>query len=146
MEDKENKTNSMEYAEDMDLKAENQVSIIGLFFKDPQVRLVATGGKRAHFMLVVPRTFKKRKGEQLGEVTFVPVVAWGALAERCESLKKGNIVRIMGKLRTWKGDDGKYRWQVSANTLQVMEPMRSEAPKNENDKEPSKEGVTAASA
>ncbi len=104
--------------------AENAVSIVGRFIKDPQVRTVSGDRKRAQFMLAVPRTFEVRQGDTLGEVAFVPVVAWNAIAERCGMLGKGSVIRVVGKLRTWQGNDKKYRWEVSAHGLEVLRTIR----------------------
>jgi len=100
---------------------ENSVSVVGRFLRDGKVDTVGGERKRAQFMLAVPTSFKRRREEGVGSVAFVPVVGWGSLAERCAGLGKGSIVRVQGRLRTWKGRDERYRWEIQAELLEVLE-------------------------
>ncbi|MFH2201794.1 MAG: single-stranded DNA-binding protein, partial [Elusimicrobiota bacterium] len=104
------------------IEAENRACIKGRFVREAQMRQVSDGGMRAFFTLAVPRSFNARRGEKNAETTYVPVVAWTPIAEACGMLGKGSIVRVEGRLGTWRGDDGRERWKVTADLLETITP------------------------
>ena len=101
------------------LKEQNEASLAGRLATDPKVRTVKNGDRMASFVLAVPTTYRLPGGRTIRETSFVPVLAWHGIAERCETLGKGNAVRIQGKLRTYKKQRVRY-WQVKADFLEPV--------------------------
>lgn len=100
---------------------ENSACVAGRILKDPQVREVAGGRMRTQLMLAVPRRFVQRKEDVIGEVALVPVVAWGAMAERFGKLGGQSIVRVQGRLRSWRDREKNLRLELQGEVLEVLE-------------------------
>lgn len=98
----------------------NKVVLMGNLARDPEVRYTVEKRAWARFTVAVGYTWKNRNGEFQDATDFIPVVAWGPLAERCgRYLKKGSGVLVEGKLRVRSYDarDGsgkKYSTDVEA--------------------------------
>lgn len=73
---------------------QNDVSVRGIIASNPVVRETPKGRKVADVILRVPSEFTE------GKWSFVPVVCWGAVAEKVEKLKIGNIIEIMGRYQS----------------------------------------------
>jgi single-strand DNA-binding protein len=82
------------------LPEENKVYLVGRLTRDPDFRVTQNGRSLCRFDLAVNRRYQnKNTGEWTEETTFVPVIAWGPVAESCkENVKKGSPVRIEGRL------------------------------------------------
>jgi single-stranded DNA-binding protein len=78
------------------------------------------GHKRASFMLAVPYTFTNGKGDKVKKKNYVPVVAWRAVAEQCESARKGYAVQVDGRIMTWSKDE-KFHWEIEATLLDILD-------------------------
>ena len=103
----------------------NKVLMVGNLAKDPELRYTPQGSAVATLRLAVNRSFKNKEGEWQKEVCFINVIAWGALAERCNQyLEKGRGVFVEGSLisRSWKNSEGKTRSviEVRAASIQFM--------------------------
>lgn len=98
----------------------NEASLIGRLVGDPRVMQTDAGYKRASFMLAVPYTFTNGKGEKVKKKNYVPVVAWRAIAEQCESVRKGDAVQVDGRIMTWSKDE-KFHWEVEATMFQLLD-------------------------
>jgi len=91
----------------------------GNLARDPEVRVVNTGGKQTsvvNFTVAVSREYTKANGEKDKVTTFVPCEAWDTGAEIiADSFKKGDLVLVEGSLRndSWEKDGVKH------NTLKV---------------------------
>ncbi len=94
----------------------NSIIIEGHIVQDP--RLVAKAadgddwGRLVKFDIANHRRYRNREGVVMDEATFMPVQAWGDLADKClVCLKKGMNVRVVGRMRLskWIGKDNGER-------------------------------------
>ena len=96
----------------------NKVVLMGNLARDPEVRYTVEKRAWARFTVAVGYTWKNKNGEYQDATDFIPVVAWGPLADRCgRYLKKGSGVLVEGKLRvrSYEARDGsgkKYSTEV----------------------------------
>ena len=117
---------------------ENTSRVVGWLTRRPFV-VETEGGKKALFTLMVPRTYHKG-GERKRRKSFVPIVAWRALAAQVETLGKDSVVLVEGYLQSWSDKEGKnYRLDLSAEMLEVLQ--RRESPSDE--RAPKQEAATA---
>jgi len=108
--------------------------MVGRLTRDPDLRRTGTGKAVCSFDIAIGRRFKDTAtGEwKDADPTFVPVVVWGDMAERCgERLKKGVPVHVEGRLQTnsWVGTDGakKSRLEVIASRVQFLSVVKQES-------------------
>ena len=107
--------------------------MVGRLTRDPELRRTGTGKAVCSFSIAIGRRFKDQAtGEwKDADPTFVPIVVWGEMAERCgERLKKGVPVHVEGRLQTnsWEAEGvKKSRLEVIASRVQFL----SVAPKQE---------------
>lgn len=90
----------------------NTTKLIGRLAQNPEIRYTKTGKAVASFTLAVGREYAKTGDQQQQATDFIPIVAWGNLAQMCEtSLKKGSRVFVEGRLqvRTYETADGQKR-------------------------------------
>jgi single-strand DNA-binding protein len=98
----------------------NKVLLIGNLTTDPTLKFTAGDGKAVcNFTLAVQRNFKK------DETDFIPVVAWGKLAENTANFTvKGSQVAVSGSLRissyTTKDGEKKYKTEVLADEVKFL--------------------------
>jgi len=72
----------------------------------------------ANFSLAINSRYRDSSGKRVERASFIPIVTWGKIAERCNSqLKKGSPVSVEGRIqsRTWETRDGEKR-----NTLEIV--------------------------
>jgi len=86
---------------------QNQVILTGRLTRDPQSAYTQKGSAVCYFDIAVNRRYKDQNtNEWKDDVTYVPIVVWGQLAERCkEKLKKGSPVHVEGRLTTSEYND-----------------------------------------
>ena len=111
----------------------NSVQIIGNLTRDPEVRYTKTGKPVASFTVAVNRSWGSVQGEKRESTDFIPVVAWGKLAELVGNrLKKGTRTFVEGRFQTrsYETQEGEKRYitEVVANLV---------APNVDYDKQPS---------
>ncbi|MBI4055811.1 MAG: single-stranded DNA-binding protein [Elusimicrobia bacterium] len=95
---------------------QNQVFLAGRLTRDPELRFTQKGQAVCHFDLAANRRYRDGSGEWKDDVTFVPVVVWREIAQRCkERLKKGSPVCVEGRLRGREYED------KSGNKRKVLE-------------------------
>ncbi|AKL97392.1 single-stranded DNA-binding protein [Endomicrobium proavitum] len=116
------------------LPEQNSVIMVGRLTRDPELRRTGTGKAVCSFDIAISRRFKDQAtGEwKDADPTFVPIVVWGDMAERCgERLKKGAPVHVEGRLQTnkWESTDGtkKSRLEVIASRVQFLSIVRHES-------------------
>lgn len=86
---------------------QGQVVIEGNLVKDPE-RFDFSNGIMAKFGIGVNRYYRNAAKEPVKETSFITIQTWGALAEGCcRYLKKGRGVRVVGRLKQEKWNDGK---------------------------------------
>lgn len=103
----------------------NQAQIIGNLTKEPDVRQTPNGSTVATFSIATNYTWKDSNGQKQEKAEFHNVVAWGKLAEICQSyLKKGQKVYIQGRLQTrdWEAEDGsrRYKTEIVADNMIML--------------------------
>ena len=118
------------------LPEQNNVVMVGRLTRDPELRRTGSGKAVCSFDIAIGRRFKDQAtGEwKDADPTFVPVVVWGDMAERCgDRLKKGFPVHVEGRLQTNKWEqDGvkKSRLEVIASRVQFLSVVRQESSAN----------------
>ncbi|TDE13691.1 single-stranded DNA-binding protein [Dyadobacter psychrotolerans] len=76
----------------------NSVKLIGNVGREINVKEF-DGGKVATFSLATHESYINKNKEEVKNTAWHSIVAWGQLAERCETLlEKGKMVSIEGKL------------------------------------------------
>ena len=76
----------------------NTVKLIGNVGRDINVKDFE-GGKVAHFSLATNESYINKNQEEVKNTTWHSIVAWGQLAQRCETLlQTGKMVSVEGKL------------------------------------------------
>ncbi|QPC80873.1 single-stranded DNA-binding protein [Phototrophicus methaneseepsis] len=103
----------------------NKVMIIGHVGRDPEMRYTPSGRPVTSFSVATNRTWTSAEGERHEETEWFNVVAWGNLAEICNShLNKGQQVYVEGRLQTrgWQDDSGKkhFRTELVANEMILL--------------------------
>ena len=98
----------------------NNCMFIGRLGRDPESRFTQSGKTVVNFSIACS---EKRGGEEYTE--WVPIVAWGKLAEICSQyLHKGSRVYIEGKLQTrkWQDNDGvdRYTTEIIAKEMKML--------------------------
>jgi single-strand DNA-binding protein len=105
----------------------NLCQFIGRLGKDPQTAFTPNGTAVTKLSIAVGEQWKdKQSGQKQERTTWVPVVAFGRLAEVMgEYLKKGSQIYLSGKfsVRKWKAEDGSDRWttEIVASEMQMLD-------------------------
>lgn len=105
----------------------NQVILRGRLAEDPIIR-DTRGGQVANFTVAT--------GHVVGEkelTDWTRCSAWNYLADTCKDLRKGDLVLVLGRLRTsgWTDNDGNKRnsTEVNAQNVAYLGSARSSMPK-----------------
>lgn len=104
----------------------NKVILIGNLGRDPEIRHLESGASVGKFSIATNESYRDKNNEWQTITEWHEVVVWRALADRAEqSLKKGMLVYVEGKLRTrkWQDQNGndRYTTEVVANTFRILE-------------------------
>lgn len=103
----------------------NRAQIIGNLTKEPEVRQTPNGSTVATFTVATNYTWKDQNGQKQEKAEFHNLVAWGRLAEICQSyLSKGQKVFIEGRIQTrdWEAEDGsrRYKTEIIAENMIML--------------------------
>ncbi len=105
----------------------NIVVVAGRLTHDPDVRSTSAGTQVCNLQVAISRRYKNKQGEWVDDPTFIGVVVWGDMAERCKDrLKKGSPVLINGSLRSrsWEKEGQKRNTiEISVNRIQFLEKL-----------------------
>lgn len=96
----------------------NYVHLKGRLAKEPQVKKTANDRMVASIVLAVNR--EKREGQEKEIADFIPVVAWGKMAEKASTCEKGREISVDGKMqiRNYEKDGQKiYITEVIADYI-----------------------------
>ena len=88
----------------------NSLILEGNLVRDAVLAEPVPGFKKCVFSVGVNRFYKNKKNEDVNEVSFFDVEAYGKMAEYCEQkAQKGRGIRVVGRLKqdTWKDSEGK---------------------------------------
>jgi len=104
----------------------NKAMIIGNLGQDPEVRYTQQNTAVATLNIATNERFKDSNGELQERTEWHRVVAWGRLAETCQSyLKKGSKVYIEGPIQTrsWEDKDGQKRYttEIKASSMVMLD-------------------------
>ncbi len=96
----------------------NNVILIGRVVNQPELRYTNSGTAFAKFTIAVDRAFSKKD-----ETDFIPLTAWGRLAEICNQyLEKGKLISVKGRLQFNKFEDKEGNKRSAAEV--VVEDMQ----------------------
>ncbi|MGI6014332.1 MAG: single-stranded DNA-binding protein [Oscillospiraceae bacterium] len=114
----------------------NQVSIMGRFTRDPELRYTQAGTPVAAFTLAVERDFKDGNGDK--QTDFIDIVAWRQTGEFVSKyFTKGQTAVVSGRLqvRDWTDREGSKRRsaEVIADHVYFAEIKRSRKDSNDVD-------------
>jgi single-strand DNA-binding protein len=106
-------------------KSLNRCTFIGRLTRDTEMRYMPDGTAVAKFSIAVQDDYKDKSGQKVERAEFVPIVAYGKLAEICgQYLTKGKEVYVDGMFTTrkWSDNDGKDRWttEVKLENMQML--------------------------
>lgn len=102
----------------------NEARVIGRIVNPPKTKegSGARGDyKMARFVLALNRAYKDSSGKWVRETDFIPVVAWGAVAEAASKAGKGSALRVEGRIKTWQVEGKQYRWELKADLVEVLD-------------------------
>ena len=101
----------------------NKAMIIGNLGQDPDVRYTQQNTAVATLNIATNERFRDSNGDLQERTEWHRVVAWGKLAEICQSyLKKGSKVYIEGPIQTrsWEDKDGQKRYTTEVKALNMV--------------------------
>ncbi len=110
------------------LPEQNLVLLVGRLTRDPNVAFTQKGQAVCRCDIAVNRRYlDATTNEWKDDTVFVPVVVWGAAADRCKDrVKKGTPIQVEGRLTSSEYTDkttGQTRrsLQVTARRIQILE-------------------------
>ena len=110
------------------LPEQNLVLLVGRLTRDPNVSFTQKGQAVCRCDIAVNRRYLDAStNEWKDDTVFVPIVVWGAAAERCKDrVKKGTPIFVEGRLTSSEYTDkttGQTRrsMQVTARRIQILE-------------------------
>jgi single-strand DNA-binding protein len=129
------------------LPEQNNAILVGRLTHDPEVRFTAKGQAVCRFNIAANRRYRDASGNWQDNTSFVPIVVWGDMANRCgERLKKGFPVHVEGRIqsRQWETKDGQKRntLEIIARRVQFLSKVSSAA--TEGSPGPDSQGVEEA--
>ncbi len=125
---------------DLKLPVLNKVLLSGRLTRDPDLRYTPAGKAVANFSVASSKRYKDASGEWNELTTFVDIVTWADLAERCgEFLRKGRAVLLEGSLqsRSWETETGQKRskLEIRAYRVQFLDKVAPEETKEHGEPE-----------
>lgn len=105
----------------------NKVTILGRVGRDPEIRTLQNGNKKATLSLATSERWKdKNTGEKREKTDWHNVVIWneGLIGVLERFVKKGDLLHVEGKLETrkWQDQSGQDRYSTEI----VLKPFRGE--------------------
>jgi len=107
----------------------NATHTAGNLTRDPELRYTPTGQAVIDLALAVNESWKDKHGAKQEKTHFITATAWGDLAERLATLKKGDPVVVRGALlsEAWTDRDGNKRTTVKIEAVDVKALARASA-------------------
>ncbi|MCX7905146.1 MAG: single-stranded DNA-binding protein [Elusimicrobiales bacterium] len=115
------------------IPSQNQVIITGRLTRDPEFRATQKGTTVCFFDIASNRRIKDPISQEWkDDPTYVPMIAWGPIADKCrDKIKKGTPVYIEGRLSNseYTSKDGTKvkRLRVVVNKIQILEAIKSDS-------------------
>ena len=99
---------------------------IGNLGAAPEVRYTQSGSPVCSFRIACSEKYKDASGNMQENTEWVPIVAWGKLAEICgQYLQKGSLVYISGRMQTrkWQDQSGtdRYTTEIVAREMKMLD-------------------------
>jgi single-strand DNA-binding protein len=115
----------------------NRVILIGNLGRDPEIRNLEGGVKKASFSLATTETYKGKSGERIDQTEWHNVVLWRGLADVADSyLKKGSTIYLEGKIksREYTDKDGNRRFitEIIGDNMVMLSSKRDQQAGAEN--------------
>ena len=90
------------------------IIIEGNLTQEPELTKTPSGMDVCNLPIAVNRFYKNSNGQQENEVSFFDVQGYGKLAEVLSQTKKGQGIRVVGRLKQerWQDQEGKYHSKV----------------------------------
>lgn len=113
------------------IPSQNQVIITGRLTRDPEFKATQKGTTVCFFDIASNRRVRDSiTQEWKDDTTYVPVIIWGQIADRCrDKIKKGTPVYIEGRLSntSYITKDGTKinKLRVVVNRIQILETSKS---------------------
>lgn len=111
----------------------NKVNLTGHLGKDPIIKTLDSGSKKATLILATREKYKNSVGRDIESTQWHRLIAWGRTAEQIERLlHKGTHISLKGRLHQYKvnvGDTGIktfYEIIVDSFELQVQQQQKRE--------------------
>lgn len=94
----------------------NCITLVGRIVSDIKKEKTSNGNEKCSFMLGVSRYYKNPDGNY--DMDFIPCITYNTTLtkEIYNECDQGNMVAIKGELRTYKNDNGEYRFNVIVRT------------------------------
>jgi len=110
----------------------NRAILIGNLGQDPEMKILESGKKVAHFTLATNDGFKNADGQKVEETTWHNIVAWNGLAETASKfLKKGREVAVEGRIvyRSYEDKKGvaKYITEIVLTDFLFLQSSKGKA-------------------
>lgn len=102
----------------------NKVILVGRLGKNPEIRTLENGVKRAAFTMATSEIRRDKDGNRTELTEWHNIICWRNLAEVAEKyLNKGKQIYLEGRIRTrsWE-DNGQKRYitEIEANTIEML--------------------------
>lgn len=102
-----------------------RVEIIGRLGHPPSTRMLNDGSPVTSFSVATDKKWTDKNGQKHEQTEWFSVVAFGKLAEICETyLDKGKLVFIAGEMKTRSWDDKngvkRYKTELIANEMKML--------------------------
>ena len=97
---------------------------MGRLVRDPETRAIGGDQTVSSLSLAINKKWKDKAGEWKEDVLYIRASAFGFLSQKAATMKKGDLVLIVGSIeqRKWADKDGNQResFEVKATTLESI--------------------------
>lgn len=102
----------------------NLVQVMGRLGKDPEARAVGEGNTVVNFSMATDEGYYNKSSQWIEATEWHRITVWGKQAEKCrDKVRKGDVVMVIGKLKTDSWDDpnnpGSKKYSTSIVASQV---------------------------
>jgi single-strand DNA-binding protein len=105
----------------------NKVTLIGNLGKDPETKRLENGATVCKFSLATSESYRDKAGEWQTQTEWHNIVLWRDMAEKAETLQKGQTIYLEGKIttRSWEKDGVKqYATEIVGNYFRKIADKR----------------------
>jgi single-strand DNA-binding protein len=105
----------------------NKVTLIGNLGKDPETKRLENGATVCKFSLATSESYRDKSGEWQTQTEWHNIVLWRDMAEKAETLTKGQAIYLEGKIttRSWEKDGVKqYVTEIVGNYFRKIADKR----------------------